>query len=104
VDARRRPQPITIGVAGTHSTGKTTFLHRVQSELERSGRRVETVGQIAARARVVGFPILDQHTAASTLWVITRGISEELEAGPGRRCRFGRPARPGRARLLPRRP
>jgi hypothetical protein len=41
---------------------------------------VTTVEQLAVMGRAVGFPILDRHTAVSTLWLITRGISEELEA------------------------
>jgi hypothetical protein len=82
VDVTCRPAPpVTIGVAGAHSTGKTTFLTRLRRLLEAHGRRVATVGQLAVKAHAAGFPILHQHTAASTLWVITRGISEELEAG-----------------------
>jgi AAA domain len=81
VTVLRPARPVTIGLAGTHSTGKTTFLDRLQGLLERHGRWVVTVGQLACKAQALGFPILQQHTAESTLWVITRGISEELEAG-----------------------
>jgi predicted ATPase len=71
---------ITIGVAGAHSTGKTTLLQYVAQKLKASGYSVSHVEDLATEAQNLGFPILRQHTFASTLWIISRGISRELEA------------------------
>jgi predicted ATPase len=71
---------ITIGVAGTHSTGKTTLLNHVARKLRAAGYSVARVADLATEARHYGFPILREHTFASTLWIISRGISRELQA------------------------
>lgn len=73
-------RPVTIAVAGAHSTGKSTFLAKLAHELRRRDLRVATVGDLGEQAQRAGFPILAQHTWASTLWIITRGISNELAA------------------------
>ncbi|MEC3919303.1 AAA family ATPase [Nocardia sp. CDC160] len=73
-------RPITVAVMGTHSTGKTTFLERLEEELRRNRIEVATVADLGYHALKAGLPILDQHTWASTLWIMTRGISNELEA------------------------
>lgn len=71
---------IKLGVAGTHSTGKTTFLSELESRLAERGLRTSRVGDLATAARAAGFPILHNHTFESTLWIMTRGITAELEA------------------------
>ena len=71
---------IKFGIAGTHSTGKTTLLDFVASRLGQDGYRVARVADLATEAHAHGFPILRGHTFESTLWIITRGISLELEA------------------------
>jgi hypothetical protein len=76
-------RPVTIAVAGTHSTGKSTFLATLAHELRHRGFRVSTVADLGEKARRAGFPILAQHTWASTLWIITQGISNELAAWIG---------------------
>lgn len=73
-------RPVTIGVTGTHSTGKSTFLARLAHELRLRNVEVATVADLGEKAKKMGIPILFNHTWASTLWIITRGISEELEA------------------------
>jgi hypothetical protein len=73
-------QPVTIAVLGTHSTGKSTFLARLAHELRRQHILVATVADLGEQAQRIGLPILFNHTWASTLWIITRGISNELEA------------------------
>lgn len=73
-------RPVTIGVVGTHSTGKTTFLARLAHELRRDHIQVATVADLGEQAQRIGLPILYNHTWASALWIITRGISNELEA------------------------
>ncbi|WP_280329361.1 AAA family ATPase [Nocardia wallacei] len=73
-------QPVTIAVVGTHSTGKSTFLARLAHELRRTGLQVTTVADLGEQAQRMGMPILWNHTWTSTLWIMTRGISNELEA------------------------
>lgn len=70
-----------IGIAGTHSTGKTTFVEEVFRAAKARGLSVETVGDTATRCRDAGFPILRDHTFESTLWIISSVIRAELEAG-----------------------
>jgi hypothetical protein len=67
---------------GTHSTGKSTFLARLAHVLRREGIEVATVADLAEQAHRTGLPILHAHNYTSTLWIITRGISEELAAWP----------------------
>lgn len=73
-------RPLTIAVTGTHSTGKSTFLARLAHELRRQDIQVATVADLGEQAQRMGLPILFNHTFTSTLWIITRGISNELEA------------------------
>ncbi|MBM7776000.1 hypothetical protein JOD54_006204 [Actinokineospora baliensis] len=73
-------RPVTVAVLGTHSTGKSTFLARLAHELRRQDIQVATVADLGEQAQRIGLPILFNHTYASTLWIITRGISNELEA------------------------
>lgn len=68
-----------IGIAGTHSTGKTTFLEALFGALTASGKRVGRVSDLGSAAMDAGFPILRDHTFESTLWIMTRGASNELE-------------------------
>lgn len=75
-------KPLVIGVLGTHSTGKSSFLARLCSELRRLGFEVSTVTDLGEQAQRTGLPILYNHTWVSTSWFITRGISLELEAWP----------------------
>jgi hypothetical protein len=71
---------IKIGVSGTHSTGKSTFLNEIDSELTSSGIRTGRVSDLGRAAKEAGFPILMDHTFESTLWIITQGIANELKA------------------------
>lgn len=73
-------KPVIIGVLGTHSTGKSTFLARLAHDLRRQHIQVATVADLGEQAQRTGLPILRNHTWASTLWFLTRGISYELEA------------------------
>lgn len=73
-------KPVVIGVLGTHSTGKSTFLARLAHDLRRRHLLVATVADLGEQAQHAGLPILHNHTWASTLWFVTRGISYELEA------------------------
>lgn len=68
-----------IGVTGTHSTGKTTFINNAAAQLRNSQLKVSVVTDLASMAVQKGFPILHNHNEESTLWLITHGISKELE-------------------------
>jgi deoxyadenosine/deoxycytidine kinase len=69
-----------IGIAGTHSTGKSTLVKRVAEEAKNRGISVQVVSDTATKARDAGFPILKNHTFESTLWIMTSVIKAELEA------------------------
>ncbi|MCC8245049.1 AAA family ATPase [Saccharothrix luteola] len=73
-------KPVVVAVLGAHSTGKSAFLARLTHELRRDQVQVATVADLGEEAQRIGLPILRNHTWASTLWIITRGISNELEA------------------------
>ena len=73
-------RPVVVAVTGTHSTGKSTFLARLAHELRRKKVTVATVADLGEQAQRIGLPILGSHTSASTLWIMTRGISNEIEA------------------------
>ncbi|MGX1742102.1 AAA family ATPase [Bosea sp. NPDC055353] len=70
----------TIAVAGTHSTGKSTFLDQVERRLLANGVSVGRVVDTASRARAAGFPILRDHVYESTLWIMAEGLRQEMEA------------------------
>ncbi|MFD3912755.1 AAA family ATPase [Streptomyces sp. NPDC058603] len=74
------PQPIRIGIMGTHSTGKTTLLKRIEMELRAHGTPVARTGRLGKRAALTGLPKMQHHTAASTEWIITQGIADEIAA------------------------
>lgn len=75
-------QPIRIAVTGTHSTGKTTLVRRLEMELRDQGVTVaRTGGSIAQAAADRGFPKMRAQTAATTEWIIATGVAAELEAG-----------------------
>ncbi len=79
-EGRLQQSAFVVGVAGTHSTGKTTFLKQLGEKFEAQGLSIESVGDLATAARDAGFGILREHTYESTLWIISRGMSEELAA------------------------
>lgn len=69
-----------IAVAGTHSTGKTTFLKGLEEHLTSAGHAVAYVHGNAAEAQDLGFPILKNHTFESTAWLIGQAIRLETAA------------------------
>jgi hypothetical protein len=73
-------RPYRIAVAGTHSTGKSTFLGVLQNEFEARGVVAKYVHDSAAKARELGFPILSQHTFESTAWLMAHAIELETQA------------------------
>jgi hypothetical protein len=73
-------KPFRIGVLGTHSTGKTTMLKRIEMELRGHGVTVARTGRLAKRAASIGLPKMQHHTEVSTEWIITQGIADEIAA------------------------
>jgi hypothetical protein len=73
-------RPVKIGVAGTHSTGKSSFLMALAPVLQELGLKAATIGGLAERAKALGFPILADHNFDSTLWIIAEGLRQEAEA------------------------
>lgn len=71
---------VRIAVAGTHSTGKSTFLLGLEEDLAGRGLRVARVGDVASEALRRGFPILRDHVYESTLWIMAEGMRREMEA------------------------
>ncbi|MCC5574458.1 AAA family ATPase [Microtetraspora sp. AC03309] len=72
--------PIRLGLAGAHSTGKTTLARRIEMEIRATGLTVARTGGLAKRAAELGFPKMARHTAASTEWIIASGAAATLEA------------------------
>ena len=72
-----------IGIAGTHSTGKTTYFNQLIKRAGDMGIKAVRVGDFATDCRKVGLPILEDHTFESTLWIIASVIKSEIEAGIG---------------------
>lgn len=70
---------VKVGIAGTHSTGKSTFLERLDAHLSADGVRTGRVSDLAKAARDRGFPILTQHNFESTLWIMAEGMRQEAE-------------------------
>ncbi|WP_081159755.1 AAA family ATPase [Ensifer aridi] len=71
---------VKVGIAGTHSTGKSTFLEQLDTLLSVEGVRIGRVGDLATAARGRGFPILTDHNFESTLWIMAEGMRQEAEA------------------------
>ncbi|MFD4241162.1 AAA family ATPase [Streptomyces sp. NPDC058525] len=73
--------PIRLAVAGTHSTGKTTLLRRLEMELRATGRTVaRTPASFAAKAAELGFPKLQNQTPECTEWIIAASAAAAVEA------------------------
>lgn len=73
-------RPCKIAIAGTHSTGKTTLMRRLEDELAGRGFRPAYVHDSAVSARDLGFPILRDHTFDSTAWIMAEAIRLEAVA------------------------
>ena len=68
---------LKIAVSGAHSTGKTTFLNGLKKSIQSLGFQCSMVSDLASRCPL---PILREHTIESTLWIVSTGIAEEIEA------------------------
>ncbi|MFJ2818526.1 AAA family ATPase [Streptomyces sp. NPDC087294] len=71
---------IRIGVMGTHSTGKTLLMRRIETQLRARDIPVARTGRLGRRAALVPLPKMQHHTADSTRWIIATGIADEIAA------------------------
>ncbi|MFG3255251.1 AAA family ATPase [Streptomyces sp. NPDC048172] len=70
-----------IAVAGTHSTGKTTLLDRLETKLRATGLTVaRPPGSFAVRAAELGFPKLQQQSPECAEWIIASSTAAVAEA------------------------
>ena len=69
-----------IGITGTHSTGKSTFVEELKQLAAERGISVETIADTATKCQSAGFKVLLEHTFESTLWILCSVIRAELEA------------------------
>lgn len=76
-------RPLKIAIAGTHSTGKSTFAARLMERISGLPLRAAVVHDSAQEARDRGFPILSEHTFESTSWLIGNAMRLESEASLG---------------------
>lgn len=74
-------RPFKIGIAGAHSTGKSTFITELKSRLSASGLKVAVIDGLAKAARSAGLPILEAQTVDTAFWIVAEGIRREIEAG-----------------------
>jgi len=68
---------IKIGFTGTHGTGKTTACHKLIHSLKVMGYDVD---YITESARSCPFPINEQSTQKSQLWILSDMLKKEVEA------------------------
>ncbi|WP_245001575.1 AAA family ATPase [Streptomyces alfalfae] len=71
---------IRIGVMGTHSTGKSLLMRRIEMELRGLDIPVQRTGHLGRRAALVPLPKMQHHTVESTRWVLATGIADEVAA------------------------
>lgn len=69
-----------IGIAGTHSTGKSSFIVDLKKRATDQGIVVKSIADTATNCRDAGFKILRDHTFESTLWIMCSVIRAELHA------------------------
>ncbi|MFD9563426.1 AAA family ATPase [Streptomyces sp. NPDC059994] len=73
--------PVRVALTGTHSTGKTTLLKRLEMELRATGLTVaRTPASFAAKAAELGFPKLQKQTPECTEWIIAASAAAVAEA------------------------
>ncbi|MFE3579438.1 AAA family ATPase [Streptomyces vinaceus] len=70
-----------VAFAGTHSTGKTSMIKRVEMELRATGLTVaRTPASFAQQAAELGFPKLHRQSAECTEWIISASGAAVAEA------------------------
>lgn len=71
---------VKVGVAGTHSTGKSSLLDALHETFAGEGVRVQRVSGLALQAQAAGFPILHMQTEETALWIMAEGLKQEAQA------------------------
>lgn len=66
-----------VGVAGTHSTGKTTFCNELRQKLETHDIVVAMIPSFGKLAVELKIPLLHNHTYESTMWFIDKTIEAQ---------------------------
>lgn len=66
-----------IAFCGTHGTGKTTLAHDLILKLKKQGIDADFLGEIA---RMCPFPINEERTKKSQIWIIFNQIIKEMES------------------------
>ncbi|MFE6740912.1 AAA family ATPase [Streptomyces tubercidicus] len=70
-----------VAFTGTHSTGKTTLIQRVEMELRATGLTVaRTPASFAQQAAELGFPKLHKQSPECTEWIIAASAAAVAEA------------------------
>ncbi|MFI1063895.1 AAA family ATPase [Streptomyces spororaveus] len=70
-----------VAFTGTHSTGKTTLIRRVEMELRATGLTVaRTPASFAQQAAELGFPKLHKQSPECTEWIIAASCAAVAEA------------------------
>jgi hypothetical protein len=67
---------IKIGISGSHSTGKSTFIKQLEKSLIDKCVKFKSVSDLAIQCPL---PILLNHTVESALWIASKGIADEIE-------------------------
>ncbi len=65
-----------IALIGTHGTGKTTISHSLISNLKKKGLDADFLGELA---RKCPFPLNENTTKRSQIWIILNQIIKEIE-------------------------
>jgi len=73
----REQGKMKIAFIGTHGTGKTTLAHETVMMLKKKGI---DAGMVTEVARQCPFPIREETTKKSQIWIILNQIIKELEA------------------------
>lgn len=66
-----------IAFIGTHGTGKTTLTHELVANMKKNHLDADFLGEIV---RKCPFPINEDTTKKSQIWIILKQILEEMEA------------------------
>lgn len=66
-----------IAITGTHGTGKTTLSFQLAAEYKRLGANVKVIQEVA---RICPFPLNENMTSETALWIYHEHSKKELEA------------------------
>jgi len=70
---------IKVAVIGTHGTRKTTICHKLVAGLKEAEINAEYLGEVARRAKQIGFELNENTTLEAQQWIFHTQIARELE-------------------------